>query len=112
MMRLDESLELNENLQICLLATLSRCPLHSVDINEAVLGPQQRGAKDWSIPDLLKQFGQACPALLRDSARLVIDERRSELYLVDRSEKIPALWIHCRGKIPACSEHTLTSVKQ
>lgn len=99
-------MQLNENLQNCLFALVSRYPRHSVDINEAVLGPQQLGARGWYIPDLIKLFKSTYPALLQDSARLVIDGQRCELYLVNQSEKGPALWIHCRGRIPPCGEHT------
>jgi hypothetical protein len=105
-------MQLNENLQNCLLAVISRYPVHSVNINETVLGPQMLGAEAWYIPDLIQQIKDTYPTLLQDRARLVIDEQRCELYLVNQSEETPALWIYCRGKIPTCRKHALSRMQK
>lgn len=93
-------MQLNENVQICLLALASRHPEHTVDVNEAVLGPQSLGAEGWTAEDLLELFQNTNPELLQAPARLVLNQQECSIYLVNRCENIPALHLHCRGNIP------------
>lgn len=93
-------MQLNDTLQVCLLALASRYPEHTVDINEIVLGPQKWGAKGWTSEGIIDLFEQTQPTLLQAMARLVIDIQRCEIYLPRQAEFIPAFLIHCRGKIP------------
>lgn len=93
---------LNENLQICLLSLNCRAPKSIVDINETVLGVQHLGTDSWSVPDLVELIRSTAPAMLHEPARLVVTENEAAIYLVKRSESLPALWLHCRGKIPPC----------
>jgi hypothetical protein len=89
------SLRLTENVQICLLAITSRYPHHLVDINEAVLGPQRLGAEGWRAADLIELLQETTPQLLQARARLEVTTQRRGIYLLDRSEEVPAFWIHC-----------------
>ena len=92
------SLRLTENLQICLLALASRYPRHLIDINEAVLGPQQLGAEGWRAEDLIALLQRTAPEMLHEEARLEVNIQRRGLYLPGRSEQTPAFWIHCGEK--------------
>jgi hypothetical protein len=92
------SLRLAESLQICLLALDSRYPHHLIDINEAVLGPQQVGAEGWKAKDLIELLQNTVPELLHEEARLEVNPQRTGLYLPGRSEHTPACWIHCGEK--------------
>ncbi len=93
-------MQLNERLEICLLALASRYPDHVVDINEAVLGHQQPGAQGWTAHDLIEELHTTQSTLLNAQAHLIIDTQMSEIYLPDYSEQTPAIFVHCRGKIP------------
>ncbi|HLZ58528.1 MAG TPA: hypothetical protein VKR06_16440 [Ktedonosporobacter sp.] len=93
-------MQIDDSLHICLRALESRYPIHVVDINEVVLGPQGFAAAGWTSPDIIAQLEQAAPALLQAQARLVVDPQKSEIYLLEHSEHEPALIIHCRGKLP------------
>jgi len=95
-------MQLHENLQICLLALKHRRPDHIIDINETLLGPQPYGAEGWCALDVIEMLAQTCPELLQAPACLTIDGQETALYLTNRSEKIPAFWIYCQGKIPPC----------
>ncbi len=93
-------MQLNETFQICLLALANRFPDHVVDINEALLGPQRFGSEGWTAPDLIEMFQQTNPSLLQMAAQLVVDSQRSELLLPTFSSEKPAIFVHCRGKVP------------
>ncbi len=93
-------MQLNERLEICLLALASRYPDHVVDINESVLGHQRSGADGWTARDLIEHFHRTQSTLLYAQAHLIIDTQMSEIYLPDYSEQTPAIFVHCRGKIP------------
>ncbi|QBD77711.1 hypothetical protein EPA93_17615 [Ktedonosporobacter rubrisoli] len=43
---------------------------------------------------------QSSPDLLSAMALLIIDTQKSEIYLIEHSEYTPAIFIHCRGKMP------------
>jgi hypothetical protein len=92
------SLQLNENLQICLLALATRYPQHLVDINEAVLGSQPFRAQGWRAADLIEWLKSTAPELLQATARLEVNSQRRGIYLLERSEETPAFWIHCGEK--------------
>ena len=100
-------MQINDNLSICLRALETRYPIHFVDINEALLGPQSFAAAGWTSPTIIAQLEKAAPELLQARARLVIDAQKSEIYLLERSEQLPALIIHCRGNLPAFSKASL-----
>lgn len=89
------SLRLTENLRICLLALASRYPSHIVDIDEQVLGPQSLGAAGWRAADLIELFESTAPELLQAPARLEVNADKRGIYLLERSEHTPAVWIHC-----------------
>lgn len=95
-------MQLNDTLQVCLLALASRYPEHTVDINEIVLGHQEWGYEGWTTEGIIDLFEKTRPALLQAMARLIIDIQRCEIYLPKQAEHIPAFLIHCRGKIPCC----------
>jgi hypothetical protein len=94
-------MQLNEPFQICLLALANRYPEHVVDINEALLGPQRFGSEGWTAPELIEMLQYSNPSLLYIDAQLVIDSQRSEILLLHISYEQPAVFVHCRGKIPA-----------
>ncbi len=90
-----QSLQLNESLQICLLALDSRYPRNIVDINEEVLGPQSLGAEGWTASDIIELFQNTAPQMLQAKARVVVNAQRRGIYLIELSEEKPALRIHC-----------------
>ena len=94
-------MQLNERLEICLLAIANRYPRHVVDINEEVLGPQPLGAAGWIARDIIELLRYTQPVLLYAQAELVINTQESEIYLSEYSAQAPALHLHCRGKLPA-----------
>jgi hypothetical protein len=96
----EEHMQLNDTLQICLLALASRYPQHVVDINEDLLGPQLLGADGWSSLDVIEMLEHTAPDLLQAMAKLVVDTQKSEIYLIEHGEEIPAILVHCRGKVP------------
>ncbi len=101
-------MQLNDSFQVCLLALASRYPEHVVDINEALLGPQSRGAEGWTSLDVIEILQDTVPELLQAAARLVIDTQKSEIYLLEHSEEIPAILVHCRGRLPKSRRNTGT----
>jgi hypothetical protein len=90
----ESSLRLSENLQNCLRALASRYPHHIVDINEQVLGPLCLGTSGWKAADLIELFQSIDPGLLQAKARLEVNTANSGIYVLERSEVMPALWIH------------------
>ncbi|GHO80189.1 hypothetical protein KSD_79600 [Ktedonobacter sp. SOSP1-85] len=40
------------------------------------------------------------PAFLEKPAHLVVDAQQCTIYLTETTEKMPAYWVHCRGKMP------------
>lgn len=93
-------MQLNETLQICLLALANRYPDHVVDINEALLGTQRFGSEGWIAQDLIEMLQHTHPTLLHQQAQIIIDSQKSEIFLPEFSIQQPALLIHCRGKLP------------
>jgi hypothetical protein len=93
-------MHLHDRLQICLLAVVSRYPDAFVRINEDVLGFQSLGTGLWRPLDLIDLLQNTSPEMLQMMVSLNIDEQRSAIYALDYSEVIPALTIHCRGKVP------------
>jgi hypothetical protein len=90
-------LRLTEKLQICLLALASRYPHHQVTINEEVLGLQTLGAEGWRVADLIELLQNTAPGLLQATARLEVTAQRKGIYLLERSEEMPAFWVSCGG---------------
>ena len=93
-------MQLNERLEICLLALANRFPDHVVDINEDVLGPQSLGAKGWTARDMIELLRLMHPSVLDMEADLIINTQESAVYLHTYATQTPALYIHCRGKLP------------
>jgi len=88
-------LRLKETLQICLLALANRYPHHLVDINETLVGSHPLGAQGWRAADLIEWFESTSPELLQEKALLEVNGQRRGIYLLARSEEIPAFCIHC-----------------
>ena len=86
---------MTETLRICLLAISHRYPKHSLDINEAVLGPQGLGAEGWRAADLIELLQEIAPQLLPAMAHLEVTTQRRGIYLLEYSEEIAAFWVHC-----------------
>ena len=101
-------MELNERLEICLLALANRYPDHVVDINEDVLGPQSLGAEGWTSHDVIELLRLTHPALLDIEADLVINTQESAIYLHTYAAQTPVLHIHCRGKLPTLKGNVVT----
>jgi hypothetical protein len=93
--RFPQWVQLTEPLRICLLAVAHRYPKHSLDINEAVLGPQDLGAEGWWATDLIELLQETAPQLLLTLAHLHVTTQRRGIYLLDYSEDIAAFWMHC-----------------
>jgi hypothetical protein len=92
-----QSFYLNEKLQICLLALDSRYPRNIVDINEEVLGSQNFRTDGWTALDVIELLQSSAPPVLQEKARLAVDSMSKGIYLIERSEEIPAIWIHLGG---------------
>ena len=93
-------MQLNERLEIGLLALANRYADHVVDINEAVLGPQELGAEGWTAQDMIEFLRLTQPALLDFQADLIINTQESVIYLPAHSTQTPAFHIHVRGRLP------------
>ncbi len=91
------TLRLTEKFQFCLLALANRYPRHIVTINEEVLGPQPLGAEGWRAADLIELLEHTAPELLQAPARLEVTAERKGIYLLERSEEIPAFWVYYGG---------------
>jgi hypothetical protein len=96
-------MQLEDKLNICLLALESRYPDHVVDINQDILAIADNNIAGWSAGELIAYLEQN--TILESMARLVIDCQCSEIYLIEQSESVPAIFIHCRGKIPEHEQH-------
>ncbi|HTD20362.1 MAG TPA: hypothetical protein VK667_12625 [Ktedonobacteraceae bacterium] len=98
-------MQLNDILQICLLALDSRFPRHKVDINEAVLEiydvetQKWIEIRGWTADKTIAILKKAAPALLRSPAYLLIDASNSAIYLPEYSRKEPAFHLRCCGII-------------
>lgn len=90
-------LELDEILRICLLALASQYPGSLVEINEAVLDLAGLWKGVCTVEQALQRLESHVPQLLQAPARLLIDEQqaRSIIYLLDRSEELPAFQLYC-----------------
>lgn len=93
-------MRLNETLQICLLALVSRHPEYTLDINEVLLGLQSLGTDGWKASDILELLQRTQPEILHAKALLVLDQQERSIYLMSRSEETPAFSIHGQGKLP------------
>ena len=91
-------MKLNENLQICLLATTSRYPMSTMDLNEEVIGPQCPKTGECTPSSLLELLQSDAPHMLDAPARLVIDVQERAIYLVEQSQQTPAFWIRHRER--------------
>jgi hypothetical protein len=91
-------MKLNENLQICLLATASRYPTSTMDLNEEVIGPQYPKTGECTPSGLLELLQSKAPQILYAPAQLVVDAQERVIYLVEQSPQVPAFWIHCRER--------------
>jgi hypothetical protein len=91
-------MKLNENLQICLLATASRYPTSTMNINEEVIGPQCPRTGECTPSGLLELLQSNTPQMLSAPAQLVVDAQESVIYLVEQSQQVPAFWIHRRER--------------
>jgi hypothetical protein len=91
-------MQLNENLQICLLAVASRYPTSTMDLNEEVIGAQCPRTGECTPSGLLEVLQSNTPQMLSAPAQLVIDAQKSVIYLVEQSQQVPALWIHGRER--------------
>jgi hypothetical protein len=87
------SVRLTEPLQICLLA-VSRYPEHSLEMNEALIGPQEVGTEGWRASELIALLQKIAPALLQEEARLEVTVQSRGIYLLERSEEMLAFWLH------------------
>lgn len=101
-------MQLNDCLRVCLLALSSRYPDHMLDINEELLGSRNLDAGCRTALDLIEVLERISPDLLLAEARLVVDSQKSDIYLVDYSEVVPALVVHCRGRLPLYEPHILS----
>ncbi len=91
-------------LQICLLALENRYPGCVIEGNEAVL-PELALSGEAITPSQMLAFLQAnAPHLLQAPARLIIDDQKSEIALLEISEERPAFWLYCGGRSP--HQHT------
>lgn len=89
-------MHLADILRICLLAAASRYPGCLVEINEAVLDQAGLWEGDCTAEEALQRLESQRPQLLQAPARLEIDDR-SVIYLLDRSEELPAFHLYCGG---------------
>ncbi len=93
-------MQLEDTLQICLLALESRYPEHTIDFNLALPTAMTARKTGWQVHEIIAYLAMTSPEILQRMARLVINPQCSEIYLLERSEEQPAFIVHCRGKIP------------
>lgn len=91
---------LNEPLQICLLALKSRYPQSVVEINEEIFDDLAAQTDAASPMDMLVLLEIHAPHLLDASACLIIGDQKSEIYLVEQSQTLPAFRIYLEGTSP------------
>ncbi len=87
-------MHLTDILRICLLAAASRYPGCLVETNEAVLDRAGLWKGDCTAEEALQCLESQMPQLLQAPARLQIDDQ-SVIYLLDRSEELPAFYLYC-----------------
>lgn len=105
-------MQLHDTLQVCLLALASWYPKHLLRSNRTILGDPAFCPDCQTTSEVMAWLQQREPGFLEKNAHLVIDAQQCAIYLIESSEKIPAYWIHCRGKMPTqteerCSRPTL-----
>ena len=103
-------MKLDEILQICLLALQSQYAECVIEGNAAVLREIAPGSEAVSATEMLATLQDKAPHLLQAPARMVIDEQKSEISLLDRSEDVPAFRIYCGGHSPHQREKQCHSV--
>jgi hypothetical protein len=87
-------MQLDERFRLCLLSLASRYPHCLVDMNEVILGPQRVPTKGWTCHELIIYFQRTTPEVLDARVSLILNARESNIYLLDCSLDIPALWVH------------------
>ncbi len=94
-------MQLDSTLRICLLSLDSRYPENKIDLNDLVLGPHYGPAERWHLNaiETINLLQKIEPVLLNAPARLLVDSHRSEVYLVERSMKEPAIHISLSGRV-------------
>jgi hypothetical protein len=100
-------MRLNDILRICLLSLTNRYPVHTIDLDDSVIGLPEVETRGWTAQEMLEFLDSYAPYLLQTPAYLLVDECNCEIYLPLYSEERPALHIHCRGKIPAPHRHLI-----
>lgn len=93
-------MQLNERLQICLLALASRHPQHTIDLDTNIPALSSLPTKGWTSSTLIDQLQRLAPDLLQASARLIIDVQRCEIVLLDDSIERLLCCIHCSQRVP------------
>lgn len=94
-------MQLHDTLQVCLLALASWQPKHLLKSNRPILGDLAFCPHCQTTAEAIAWIQQKEPTFLDKQARLVIDAQQSAIYLTGASKKVPAYWIHYRGKMPA-----------
>ncbi len=90
----------DEILQICLLALESRYPGCVVEANEAVLPELAHTGEPLTPTQMLDLLQVSAPHLLQAQARLIVDDQKSEIYLLTIPEEQPAFRLYCGGRSP------------
>ena len=88
--------KLDESLANCLLAVASRYPDSLVEINKDILDRSDLWEGLCTVEQALHHLQVQAPQLLQAPARLLIDEEKaiSAIYLVDRSQEVPAMHLY------------------
>ncbi|GHO48730.1 hypothetical protein KSX_68930 [Ktedonospora formicarum] len=102
-------MHLHDTLQVCLYALASWQPKHLLKSNHPILGDVAFCSHCQTTSEVITWLQQKAPAFLDKQALLVIDAQQSAIYLADVSEKLPAYWIHYRGKMPAHTDECCQS---
>lgn len=97
-------MQLHDTLQVCLYALESWHPKHLLKSNRPLLGDLAFCSHCQTTSEVITWLQERAPAFLDKQAHLIIDAQQSAIYLAGVSEKIPAYWIHYRGKMPAHTE--------
>ncbi|GCF10472.1 hypothetical protein [Dictyobacter arantiisoli] len=97
---------LEDILSVCLQGLSSRYPNHVIDINKEIVDVTVGDLCGWKADELIDSLSEHAPAFLQKRVRMSISSDESGIYLLEVSEKTPAFWLHCLGKIPPCHEHT------
>jgi hypothetical protein len=90
-------MKLDEMLEICLLVLEHRFPGCAVEGDAAMFQELALTGEPITPTQMLELLQASVPHLLQAPTRLIVDEQRSEISLLEISEERPAFRLYCEG---------------